>query len=365
MNNVLQESNTQTQEAKATRPRGKNYRFAIATILTLLAIVNYLDRGNLSIAAPLIMKDLHMNPATMGVILSSFVWPYAIMNLPTGWAVDRFGTKLMMTVAVGLWSIVSIFTGFMRTVGSFITARVLLGIFESPMFPAAIKASNEWFPKNEKGFAISTFIAGTQVGLAISPILSTALMLAFGWPAMFVIIGAIGFVVIFGWIFLYNTPERIKWLSTEELQYIRTGQKNDASEITNNDEKVTWGQWIKLFGHQPTWAMIIGGFSLQYLFWFYISWLPTFLEKTQHFSVAKTGIVASLPFIAGTLGVLIGGKISDKLIENGKSRLDGRRYIIALGAILTAIELIGTAYSHSTALTVTLLTLGMFTYSLS
>jgi MFS family permease len=123
-------------------------------------------------------------------------------------------------------------------------------------------------------------------------------------------------------------------------------------------------QWVKLFSHFPIWAMMIGNFALQYLFWFYISWLPTYLVKVQGFSLSKTGIYASLPFIAGTLGVLLGGRVSDILIKRGKSRLDGRRLTIALGALLTAVALLITAFSKSPGLAVTLLTVGMFTYSL-
>ncbi|UOF90287.1 MFS transporter [Fodinisporobacter ferrooxydans] len=364
MHNMAPHTEMEFTNRSLIRPRGKNLRWVIVAIITLLSIANYLDRGNLSVAAPLIMKDLHINAAAMGVILSSFVWPYAIMNLPSGWAVDRFGAKILMSAAVGFWSVVAIATGFMRTVGAFIIARVLLGVGESAMFPAAIKATNAWFPQNEKGTATSIFIAGTQVGLAISPILSTALMLAFGWPAMFVIIGALGFLVLIGWIALYREPELHKRLSLEEFQYIQSYSGLAETSNTNTDTPITFLQWLKLFRYLPTWAMIIGDFALQYLFWFYIAWLPTYLEKTQHFSISNTGLVASLPFIAGTLGVLIGGRISDRFIAKGMTRLDGRRHTIALGAVLTAAALLITAFVHSPTIAVTLLTIGMFTYSL-
>ncbi|GMA63484.1 MFS transporter [Alicyclobacillus fastidiosus] len=352
--------------SRLVRPRARNVRWIVVVILTLLSIINYLDRGNLSVAAPLIMKDLHMNPAAMGVILSSFVWPYAVMNLPSGWAVDKFGTKVMMSIAVGFWSVVAVATGFMRTMGTFILTRVLLGVGESAMFPAAIKATNAWFPKHEKGFATSIFIAGTQVGLAISPLLSTALMLAFGWQAMFIIIGSIGFLVLIGWIILYKDPQKHKWLSREEFQYIRSLaiDPTTSQDRVQSQNKITLVQWVKLFGQFSTWAMIIGDFALQYLFWFYITWLPTYLEKSEHLSISKTGLYASLPFIAGTLGVLIGGKISDWFIAKGMTRLNGRRYTIALGAVLTAVALLITAFVHNQGLAITLLTIGMFTYSL-
>ncbi|WEG11114.1 MFS transporter [Pullulanibacillus sp. KACC 23026] len=361
-----QSANAKTNNLKSIiRPRGKNIRWTIVAVLTLLSIVNYLDRGNLSVAAPLIMKDLHISTAKMGFILSSFVWPYAVMNLPSGWAVDRFGTKILMTISVAIWSIVSVLTGFARAITAFILFRVVLGVGESVMFPAAIKATNAWFPKNEKGTATSIFICGTQIGLAISPLLCTALMLAFGWVPMFFIIGSIGFLALIGWVILYNDPEKHKWVSEVELAYIKKDSDEDKAEKeTAKKTSVTWAQWFKLFGHYPIWAMMIGNFALQYLFWFYITWLPTYLVKAQGLSISKTGIYASLPFIAGALGVLLGGKISDLIIKGGRSRLDGRRLTIALGAFLTAIALLITAFAHSPGLAVTLLTIGMFTYSL-
>jgi D-galactonate transporter len=361
-----QTAETKTDIVNPTvRPRGKNVRWMVVAVLTVLSIVNYLDRGNLSIAAPLIMKDLHISTTEMGFILSSFVWPYAIMNLPAGWAVDRFGTKVLMSVSVAIWSIVSVLTGFARAITSFIIIRVILGMGESVMFPAAIKATNAWFPKNEKGTATSIFIAGTQVGLALSPPLCTALMLAFGWVAMFFVIGTIGFLALIGWLIIYNDPEKHKWVSEAELAYVTKDRDEEkAEQAAAKKEVVTWGQWFKLFRHYPIWAMMIGNFALQYLFWFYITWLPTYLVKAQGFSISKTGIVASLPFIAGALGVLLGGRISDMFIKSGRSRLDGRRLTIALGAFLTAIALLITAFAHSPGFAVTLLTIGMFTYSL-
>jgi len=136
---VASELPSATQAAPSARPKGRNFRWVIVGIITILTLTNYLDRGNLSVAAPLIMQDLHISNTMMGVILSAFVWPYAIMNLPTGWAVDKFGAKVLMAVAAGVWSIVAILTGFARSVQGFIYLRVALGISEAPLFPSGIK----------------------------------------------------------------------------------------------------------------------------------------------------------------------------------------------------------------------------------
>lgn len=347
------------------RPRGRNMRWLIVAVITLLAITNYIDRGNLSVAIPFINKTLGVGPAVDGVILSAFVWPYSVMNLPAGWAVDRLGPRFMMTVAVGAWSVVSILTGMMRAVTGFVVLRVLLGVSEAPMFPAAVKAADAWFPRAEKGRAISVFIAGTQVGLAVAGPLSTVLIFAIGWPAMFAVTGVIGLVVLVGWIALYRRPEGQARLSAAELAYIQATRTRQPARSADYDRDVRGRAWAGLFAYPAMWAMMIGNFALQYLFWFYITWLPSYLEKAQHFTIGKAGFLAALPYIAGTIGVLLGGSISDLLIRRGATRLDGRRYTIALGSGLTGAVLLATAFSTGAALAVTLLTIGMFTYSLS
>ena len=346
------------------RPRGRNLRWAIIAVICVLTIANYLDRGNLSVAAPLIMKDLGISPAMMGVVLSAFVWPYAIMNLPTGWFVDRFGARVMLTLAAGLWSLVATLTGFASTMGQFLGLRVLLGVSEAPLFPSALKATNAWFPDSERAAAISVYIAATQIGLAIAPPVSTALMLALGWPAMFIVIGLFGFVATVGWLAIYREPEAHHRLSREELVYIRRGQRT-RTDIHEEAPPVGLAEWSRLFAHAPTWIMIVGGFCLQYTFWFYISWLPTYLERAQHFTISRAGYLATLPYIAGAGGVLIGGRMSDWLVTRGVASFTARRAVIAVGALLTACAMVVTRYSPSPAFAVAMLTLGMFTYSLS
>lgn len=351
-----------TRAAAMARPRGR-LRWAIIPVICILTIANYLDRGNLSVAAPLIMKDLGVSNTMMGVILSAFVWPYAIMNLPTGWMVDRFGAKLLLTLAAGLWSAVSVLTGFASTVGQFIGLRVALGVSEAPLFPGALKATNAWFPDHEKAAAISGYIAATQVGLAIAPPIATALMVSFGWPAMFIIIGLFGFVALAGWLVIYHEPKDHPRVTADERSYIAAGQVSRVQSTTQG--VVSAREWAQLFTHGSVWTMIIGGFCLQYTFWFYISWLPTYLERAQHFTISHAGYLAALPFIAGAVAVVIGGKVSDWLVARGMPAFHARRAVVASGALLTAIAMVATTFSPSPAVAVALLTAGMFTYSLS
>lgn len=347
------------------RPRGRNYRWVIIGVITVLAITNYLDRGNISVAAPLIRKDLGLSATQMGFVLSAFVWPYAIMNLPTGWAIDRFGAKVLMALAAGAWSIIAVFTGFARSVGAFVGLRAALGVGESPMFPAALKATDSWFPDREKAAATSIYISATQVGLAIAPPIATSLMLAYGWPAMFIIMGILGFIALVGWLVVYREPQDNRWVSREELNYIRAGQIARDQAADGSVVKASGRDWAGLFAHPTTWIMVVGAFCLQYVFWFYITWLPSYLESAQHFTIKRAGLLAALPYIAGAVAVLLGGRISDRLIIRGVAPIKARKYTIAVGALLTAAALFATALSHGPGLAVVLLTVGMFTYSLT
>lgn len=360
----LEHAQREAASAPRDSARPKHHlRWAIIGIIILLTITNYLDRGNLSVAAPQIMQDIGISHAMMGVILSAFVWPYAIMNLPTGWAVDRFGVKLLLALAAGLWSLVAILTGFARSVGAFIGLRVALGISEAPLFPGALKATDTWFPDREKAAATSAYIAATQVGLALAPPLSTLLMAAFGWPAMFIIMGILGFIALAGWLVLYKEPEQHSWLHKDELRYIRTGQA--TVQQAADAPRVTLREWSRLFRHKSVWYMVIGGFCLQYVFWFYIGWLPTYLQQAQGFTLSRAGWLSALPYIAGGVAVLIGGRFSDRLVAQGADPFNARRYTIAGAALLTAGAMFITALSSGPALAVVMLTLGMFTYSLS
>jgi len=212
-------------------------------VIIALVISNYLDRGNLSVAAPLIAHDLGISNTEMGVVLSAFVWPYAVMNLPTGWLVDRFGPRLLISISVGLWSIVSVLTGFAASVAQFVGLRVALGASESPLFPGALKATNAWFPSHEKAAAASVYLATTQIGLALAPPVATALMIPLGWHAMFVIIGLFGFVAMVGWLIVYREPGDHPWISREELAYIRAGHNRGVSE---KETPLAWHEWVGL-----------------------------------------------------------------------------------------------------------------------
>jgi len=183
-------------------------RWTIGGLLGLLIVVNYLDRGNLSIALPAIRHDWSLTNLQVGIILSAFQWTYAFANVPMGWAVDRFGPRRVIIAAGLAWTISAAATGISTGLAGLVAIRAALGLAESPMFPAGIKVVDSWFPHREKAVGVALFEVAVQIGLAAAPILGALLVVRFGWRLMFVIIGALSLVPLLIWVRSYRQPEQ-------------------------------------------------------------------------------------------------------------------------------------------------------------
>jgi MFS family permease len=338
------------QSTKVTLGRNIKIRWVFVTLLLIGAIVNYLDRANLSIANPVIAKAFHLSPLEMGFLLSAFLWPYAIANLPAGYLVDRYGPKKMFAWASGLWSVVSILTSFASGYSFFYAMRILLGIAESPFFTSGIKVTDRWFTKKERAFPTSIINTGSQIANAIAPPLLTILMLTLSWRGMFFVIGLAGLVVMLVWLFVYRDPDEY-----ETQAIMSNADEESVSPVV--EEK---GNWLALFKHSTTWSMMIGNFGIVYTVWVYLTWLPGYLVKERHMSLLHTGWIASIPFIAGIIGVPIGGIISDYFIRKGGNPITARKIPIVGGATLAAAAVAPVPFIHSTPLVITLLAIGYF-----
>ncbi|MEH7334862.1 MFS transporter [Neobacillus drentensis] len=348
MAKLQQEVMQNVQQAKSINKT----RWAMVMIILVGAVVNYLDRSNLSVANPLISKEFGLSPLQMGVLLSAFLWPYALANLPAGWLVDKIGPKKMFTGAIVSWSIVSLLTAFTNSYSLFYTLRVLLGISESPFFPAATKAINTWFSKKDRGTPLAIVNTGSQIANGIAPPLLTALMLAYSWKIMFVIIGAAGLVVMAIWWAVYRNPTKFELI---EINKDEEEVKVDAAE-----KQIGWGG---LFKYKSTWFMIIGNFGLVYTMWTFLTWLPGYLVADRGLTVLKTGWVASIPFLMGIIGVPLGGIISDYFIRKGYQPIKARKIPLVCGAIVAACAVIPIPYVSGVTGAITLITIAYFASS--
>lgn len=337
-------------DATITQPTtiGK-LRWGIVLLLLLAAVVNYLDRANLSIANTTIAAEFGFSQTEMGLLLSAFLWPYALANLPAGWLVDKFGPKKMFSWALGLWSMFTVLAAFVNSYSFFYGLRMMLGIAESPFFTSGIKITHRWFGDNERGLPTAIINTGSQIANAIAPPILTVLLLTLGWRGMFVAIGLMGIPLLLAWWKFYRDPE------AREDALLHAGQRSVAAP-----EEKAQASWGALFRHSTTWFMVIGNFSIMFTIWVYLTWLPGYLEKSLGFSLKATGWIASIPFFAGILGVLVGGMLSDRLVRRGVRAITARKVPIVTGAALAACFVAPIPFVDSTPLAIGLLAMGYF-----
>lgn len=337
------------------KPQG-NVRWKVIILLLVVGVINYLDRTNLSIAAPEMMKELGLTNTDIGLMGAVFSWTYGLMQLPSGWLVDRFGTKKVLSGAVIWWSLATAATGLCSKMSSFLAVRFLLGVGEAPCMPTCAKITSYWIPKKERDFATGVWDSGSKFGPAITPPLLVAIMLLFGWRALFYITGLMGIVfIVFFW-FMYHNPKEDKSLSKEEYDYIT----HDGSGV---EHRITQAKisWMSLFGYRSVWGMVLGYFCTIWIWNIFLVFLPLYLLKTQGISLAQLGLYASVPWIGGIVGEILGGWYTKKLLEKGNhSPMVTKRLIISGNAIVTGIAVCCIPFVHGIVATLAVLTVALF-----
>ncbi|MFS4467224.1 MFS transporter [Maribacter sp. 2210JD10-5] len=326
-------------------------RWYIAGTIFLATTINYIDRQALSVAAPVIRKDLGLNNEQYGWIVSAFLLAYAIMQVVSGRLIDKVGTKKGFGIAVIWWSIANILHAFGRGLFSLGAFRFLLGIGEAGNYPAAMKAVSEWFPKKERSKAVGILNMGPGMGAIIAPPLMAWLILSFGWKMAFVITGAIGFLWLFLWRWIYHPPENHPKISEAERAYILSDRPFEAIA-----EKTPW---LHYFKYKEVWGAALARFVSDGAFYFFVFWLPSWLADVKGFSLTDIGLFAWIPFVLSDIGSFTGGWASSKLLENGVSLDTSRKRIIWIGAI-GVIPVLGCLYIESAYWAIALISFALF-----
>ncbi|KAA1013770.1 MFS transporter [Paraburkholderia panacisoli] len=340
--------------------RLKRIQVVAVVFLTVAGIVNYLDRSTLSIANHLVSQELHLSASQMGLLLSAFSLSYAFAQLPVGALLDRFGSRVMLGLGMLLWSLAQVAGGFIQTLNHFLAARVVLGVAEAPLFPAGAKVVNEWFAVRERGRPTGTFISSSTIAPMIAPPLLTVLMLAFGWRAMFIIMGVLGVLVAIGWYVVYRNRDEVA-LTDTETAHLDEGMQKAA----DRPKGLSFAEWGALFKLRNTWGMIFGFMGVIYMVWLYLTWLPGYLEKERHLSIAHTGWLVSIPYIFGTIGMLSSGVIADYLLKRGMAPIRSRKWPLCIGLIGAAAFTVPAAYTPSTTLAIVYVSCAMFFVNMS
>ncbi|HYZ34058.1 MAG TPA: MFS transporter [Crenalkalicoccus sp.] len=334
-------------------PRIRRIQWLALALLVTAGVVNYVDRATLAVANPLIREELGLSVADMGLLLSAFLWAYAVAQLPAGALVDRLGPRVMLAGGLGLWSLAQAAGGLVNSFGQFFAARMVLGLGEAPQFPTAARVSRDWFNPGDRGTATGIWNCSSTLGSAISVPLLTFLMLSLGWRAMFLLMGVGGIAVaLLAWI-AYRNPGEVA-LTPEERRHLAEG---DVATTTGH---LTWLEWRRLFAYRTTWGMLIGFFGSIYILWIYGAWLPGYLEMERHMSIAQTGVFAAIPFVFGVVGSLVGGRLADALMHRGISPMNSRKWPMAGALAATAAFTAIAALVPSNAAAIACISAAMF-----
>lgn len=310
-------------------PDGKvgYYRWVVCALLFLATTINYIDRAVLGILAPVLQKSIGWSQVDYGYIIAAFTGAYAIGLLLVGRFIDRIGTKKGYSASMIVWSISAVGHAFAGTPFEFGVARFALGLGESGNFPAAIKATAEWFPKKERALATGLFNSGPNVGTIIALVLVPWITLTWNWREAFIFTGLLGFIALTLWLIFYDIPERQKRVSKKEVAYIQSDPPEAAAE------KVPW---IRLLKYRQSWAFVIGKFLTDPIWWFYLYWLPSFLNHRYHLDLAHLGLPLIVIYTMVTVGSIGGGWMSGFFIKRGWSINGGRKAVMLLSAVLVA-----------------------------
>ena len=335
-------------------------RWYILVLISLMYLITYLDRVNISTAAPVISKEFGFDKITMGVIFSAFVWAYAMFQVPGGWLGDRFGARNVLTIIVGYWSAMTAATAVASGATSFIVLRFLFGIGEAGAFPGATRAMQLWYPPHERGFVQGITHSASRLGAAIAPPIVVLIMTALGWRSVFYICGAVGIVWSVLWYFAYrNLPEEHGLVNAAELKHIRgTDEKGDVKQP--NIAKRPSVPWGTLLRSPNMWAIMCAYFTYVYCLWIFLSWLPSYLVDFRHFTLLKVGFLASLPLWAGVVGDTVGGLATDWLLAKSRNIKFARRAVAVTGLLGCAVFIVPAALTADAYTAVYCLTAAMF-----
>jgi ACS family hexuronate transporter-like MFS transporter len=299
------------------------FRWVICALLLFGVTKNYMDRQLIGVLKITLQHDLHWDENNYANMVFVFQGAYALGILLVGRLIDRLGTRVGYALAMALWSLASMAQGLVSSLAGFGVARFFLGLGESGVFPASLKATAEWFPKKERAFATGIFNAGSNLGAMATPPLVTWITAHWGWRYSFFLIGAVGFVWLGAWLLIYRKPEDHPSCSGAELTYIRSDPAEPPTRI----------RWIKLAAYRQTWAFAAGKFIIDPVWWFYLFWVPGFLKRKHGLTLPQIVLPIIVIYLMADVGSVAGGWFSSFLIHRGRSVNTARKAAMLICAV--------------------------------
>jgi len=348
LGSAAQQETTMSASTIPQAPTGRvRWALAIGIILPITFVMS-LDRTVIVVAAPTIRSQYHFSLVEMSLILTSFSWTYAFLQVPAGWLAERIGPRRALYYANALWSVLTAATPLGFSVPSFVGIRMLLGAGQAADWPASILALKRWFPQSERSAANSTLLGGLYLGPIVAAPLTVAIIGAFGWRAAFYLCGAVGLLLGFAWWTNFrDEPAAHPRMSPGEAAFIAAGQTVEPVPAR--------GAFLRCLGSVQFWAIGVEYFCLILIQSFFTTWLPTYLVDVRHFRLASLGYGASLPWVALFVMVFVTGRLSDMVLRRTGSVWAARVPFAIGGFIISAAALIAASRTPSIPLMMVLL----------
>jgi MFS transporter, ACS family, hexuronate transporter len=305
------------------------YRWTICAMVFFATTINYLDRAVIAILKSPLTKQFNWTETDYANIVIAFQICYAVGFLFAGNLIDKLGTKIGYALATALWSVAAVGHALATNTMGFLIARGALGFTEAGNFPAAIKTVAEWFPKKERAFATGIFNSGANIGAIVAPLTVPLIAQKMGWAWAFVLTGLVGFVWLAFWFILYEIPARHKKLSKAEFDFIHS----DPGEEKSADGQLKKISYSKLLTYRQTWAFAIGKFLSDPVWWFYLFWLPDFLEKQYGLTGTAKSLPLALAYTLSTIGSVFGGWLPMWFIKKGWPVFKARKTAMLIFAL--------------------------------
>jgi ACS family D-galactonate transporter-like MFS transporter len=332
--------------------------FPILALVATGTMINYLDRTVLGIAAPSLSRDLGLSAVQMGLVFSAFSWSYALLQIPGGIFLDRFGTRITYFVSVVCWSLFTAAMAAAQSLTTLVLARIGLGVFEAPCFPANSRVLATWFPQHERARANGVYSTGQYVGLGILSVPLFWITQQYGWRGLFAIVGVFGVLFGFTWWWLYRNPSESTSANQAELDYIEAG---GGLEYKGRPLAFKWSHIGLLLRHRQILGASIGQFGGNSTQVFFVTWFPTYLVEARGMTFIRAGFMTALPFIGASVGVLVGGLVSDLLLKRTGSANLARKLPIVSGMLLAStIVLANYVPEGSNALVILVMSIAFF-----
>src|SRR5580700_2356977 len=285
------------------------FRWVICGLLFFGMTKNYMNRQVLGVLKGPLQHEFGWNDIDYGNLVFAFQAAYALGMIFVGRLIDRLGTRIGYAVAMVFWSLASMSHAIAFSLPSFIAARAALGFGEVGVFPASIKCVAEWFPNKERALATGIFNAGTNIGAIVTPLIVPWIAVHLGWRWAFLLTGALGFAWLVLWLWLYRSPEQHPYCTPSETKYIQSDPVAPAGKI----------KWSQLLPHRQIWAFAAGKFMIDPIWWFYLFWIPDYLQRTHGLHLTQIGLPILVMYVISDLGSIAGGWFSSTLIRRGFS----------------------------------------------